>query len=135
MKISQKAKEAILLGGVCAIAYLAVYLFVSNGLFYICNIVTNSTDTVNYFNWVRYLLILTTPILAMKLFPEERKNKTDQLLITAPVSITGMVMGKFLAAYTLYIIGIIPTIFNMLFRLKNATWKPVLFSFFSIKSP
>lgn len=96
-------------------AYLAVYLFVSNGLFYICNIVTNSTDTVNYFNWVRYLLILTTPILAMKLFPEERKNKTDQILITAPVSITGMVMGKFLAAYTLYIIGIIPTVFNMLF--------------------
>lgn len=96
-------------------AYIAVYLFVANGLFYLCNIASNSTDTVSYFNWVRYALIITIPILAMKLFPEERKNKTDQILITAPVSITGMVMGKFLAAYAIYVIGIIPTVFNMLF--------------------
>ena len=38
----------------------------------------------------------------MKLFCEERKQKTEQLLLTAPVSITGMVFGKFLAALTMF---------------------------------
>jgi ABC-2 type transport system permease protein len=96
-------------------AYLAIFLAVSNMIFYFTNIASNTTDTTNYFGWVRYVLIIVIPILAMKLFPEERKNKTDQNLITAPISITGMVMGKFLAAYALYVIGLIPTLINMFF--------------------
>ena len=39
----------------------------------------------------------------MKSFSEEKRAKTEQLLLTAPVSITGMVMAKFLACYTMYI--------------------------------
>jgi ABC-2 type transport system permease protein len=38
----------------------------------------------------------------MKSFSDERKTKTEQLLLTSPVSITGMVMGKFLAAFTMF---------------------------------
>ena len=51
----------------------------------------------------------------MKLFPEERKNKTDQILITAPVSIFRIVMGKFLAAYAIFAIGLLPTVIDMIF--------------------
>jgi ABC-2 type transport system permease protein len=38
----------------------------------------------------------------MRLMSEERKTKTEQLLLTAPVSLSGMVFAKFLAAYTLF---------------------------------
>jgi len=42
------------------------------------------------------------PLLTMKSFSDERKTKTEQLLLTAPVSITSMVIGKFLAAFTMF---------------------------------
>lgn len=96
-------------------SYLFIFALVTGFVFWSNNIIGSSTDTLNYFAWTRYLLIITIPLLAMKLFPEERKNKTDQILITAPVSITGMVMGKFLAAYAMFLIGLIPTVANMLF--------------------
>ena len=40
--------------------------------------------------------------LTMRLFSEERKYKTDQILLTSPVNITPLVMGKFLSALTVY---------------------------------
>ena len=64
-------------------------------------------------------MVLVIPILTMKLFPEERKNKTDQILITAPISITKMVMGKFFAAYTMFGISLIPSVFAMGFLCVN----------------
>ncbi len=96
-------------------SYLFIFTLITGYLFWANNITAASTDTLNYFAWIRYILIITIPLLAMKLFPEERKNKTDQILITAPVSITGMVMGKFLAAYTMFAIGLVPSIVNMIF--------------------
>lgn len=43
------------------------------------------------------MLILVVPLLTMRSFSEERKNKTDQLLLTSPVTLTDIVLGKFLA--------------------------------------
>lgn len=96
-------------------SYLFIFALVTGYIFFASNITLGSTDTLSYFAWIRYILIVTIPLLAMKLFPEERKNKTDQILITAPVSISKMVLGKFLAAYTMFVIGLLPTIINMIF--------------------
>lgn len=96
-------------------SYLFFFALVTGFIFYTSNIASGSTDTINYFAWIRYLLIIVVPLLAMKLFPEERKNKTDQILVTAPVNISGIVMGKFLAAYTMFLIGLVPTVINMIF--------------------
>ena len=96
-------------------SYLFLFLLVTNYVFFANNLAAASTDTLNYFAWIRYILIITIPLLAMKLFPEERKNKTDQILITAPVSITGVVMGKFLAAYVMFVIGLVPSLINIAF--------------------
>lgn len=52
------------------------------------------------FTW----LMLFLPALTMRSLSEDRKNKTDQALITAPVSVTGIVWGKFLAAFCIYLI-------------------------------
>ena len=53
------------------------------------------------FTWCMLFL----PSLTMKMLSEERKNKTDQALITAPVSVTAIVWGKFLAAFGVYFIA------------------------------
>lgn len=46
------------------------------------------------------ILMFTIPILTMKSIAEDRKAKTDQMLMTAPVSLTSIVMGKYLAMLT-----------------------------------
>lgn len=50
------------------------------------------------------IMLLAVPVLTMKSFAEERKSKTDQMLLTAPVSLTGIVMGKYLAMMTVFAI-------------------------------
>ena len=64
---------------------------------------TPTADTSFYFLIMIFALMIMLPILTMKSFSEERKTKTEQLLLTAPVSITSMVMAKFLAAYTMFV--------------------------------
>ena len=44
-----------------------------------------------------FVMLLTAPILTMRIFSEERKNKTDQLIMTAPVSTIKIVLGKYFA--------------------------------------
>jgi len=54
------------------------------------------------------------PILTMRLFSEEARHKTDQLLFTSPLTVTQIVMGKFLAAFTVFMLA---TGITMLFPL------------------
>ena len=52
-------------------------------------------------NSVTILFMLTVPILTMRIIAEERRSKTDQLILTAPVTVGRIVMGKFLALTTI----------------------------------
>lgn len=99
--------------------YLFLYLIIAGACFSLFNLANYSSDVSYYFYFSCYIMILVIPILTMKLFPEERKNKTDQILITAPISITQMVLGKFFAAYTMFLISLIPSIFCMGFLALN----------------
>ena len=49
-----------------------------------------------------YILIVAVPLLTMRSFAEERKNKTDQLLLSSPVRLSGVVLGKYFAMVTVY---------------------------------
>ena len=49
---------------------------------------------------VGFIYILIVPILTMRVFAEERRQKTDQILLTSPVSVVKIVMGKYLAMIT-----------------------------------
>ena len=53
-----------------------------------------------------FILLLTTPILAMRILAEEKKQKTDQLILTAPVSVGGIVVGKFMAMATIFAVPV-----------------------------
>jgi ABC-2 type transport system permease protein len=51
---------------------------------------------------ITFIFLIVVPILTMKLLAEESRQKTDQLLLTSPLSLTGIVLGKYLAAQTIF---------------------------------
>lgn len=55
---------------------------------------------------VLFLFMLSVPVLTMRILAEERRNKTDQLILTAPVGVGSIVVGKFLALLTIFVIPV-----------------------------
>ena len=82
--------------------FMAVFLAVSGFCFSITTLQSQSSDVSTYFQFLMFAYIVIIPLLTMKTFAEERRTRTEQLLLTAPVSLTGMVMAKFLAAFTMF---------------------------------
>ena len=89
-----------------AIGYivLAVFYFFSGLFFYMYCLLSNTTSMSYVFLSMLMIVMLVIPIITMKSFSEERKQKTDQALLTAPISLTEMVLGKFFGAFLLYCI-------------------------------
>ena len=89
-----------------AIGYivLAVFYFFSGLFFYMYCLLSNTTSMSYVFLSMLMVVMLVIPIITMKSFSEERKQKTDQALLTAPISLTEMVLGKFFGAFLLYCI-------------------------------
>ena len=94
--------------------YLGVFLVFSALLCCYTTIISGSYDTASYFTLLIAAFIVLIPLLTMRLFAEERKLRTEQLLLTAPVSITGMVLGKYFAALTLFAGGVLLSCLNFL---------------------
>lgn len=94
--------------------YLGVFLAFSALLCCYTTIVSASYSTSQYFIFLVFALIILVPILTMRLFAEERKLRTEQLLLTAPVTLTGMVLGKYFAALTMYVAGVLLSCVNFL---------------------
>ncbi len=70
-------------------------------------------------------LILLIPIITMRLLAEEKANKTDQLLLTAPVKVSQIVMGKFFAAFCVFLISVLTT---LPYLFVAAKWGVVVYS-------
>ena len=94
--------------------YLGVFLAFSAFLCCYTTIVSGSYSTATYFVGLVLSFIVLIPLLTMRLFAEERKMKTEQLLLTSPVSITGMVMGKYFAALTIFGGGVLVSAVNFI---------------------
>lgn len=86
--------------------YIAVYLAVSGFLFSYFTmqnaLSASKTDLGMYFTVLIFVFSIIIPLLTMKSLSEERRAKTEQLLLTAPVSLPSMIVAKFLAAYTMF---------------------------------
>ena len=80
--------------------FMGVFLTLSGLLFYLYNLQNLSGDLLTFLSQLTLLVMLLCPLLTMRLICEERQKKTDQLLLTSPVSLGSMVMGKYLAAAT-----------------------------------
>ncbi len=82
--------------------FIGFFLFASSLLFMSSNIQANSSNLKGLFSDMIFIQIFLIPILTMRLLSEEKNSKTDQLLLTAPVSITQIVLGKLFAAFSVY---------------------------------
>lgn len=91
-----------------------VFLLVSSIMFLLTILQQRSGDLPTFVGEMSYLWMLLSPVLTMKLLAEERQKKTDQLLLTSPVSLTGIVIGKYLAALTLLLATVALTFFFVL---------------------
>ena len=94
--------------------YAGVFLAVSALICCYTTLVSKTYDTSSYFTFIIFSFIVLIPLLTMKLFAEEKKLRTEQLLMTAPVSIWGMVLGKFFAAFTLFVASVLASCINFL---------------------
>ena len=88
--------------GVIGYAVLVIYLAIAGILFSYTTMFSMSSDVTAYFTLMLIFSAVVLPLLTMKSFSEERKTKTEQLILTAPISLPAMVFGKFLASYTVF---------------------------------
>ena len=94
--------------------FIAAFLIVTNLVFLLTNLLTGSNAIGTVYTVILYILMVIVPILTMRTFSEDYKQRTDQLLLTSPVKASGIVMGKFLAAYTVYVIALVFTVIYVL---------------------
>jgi ABC-2 type transport system permease protein len=94
--------------------FVSVYLIASALIFSYTTFKAKSYSTSSYFSLMIVAFIILIPLLTMRLFSEERKQKTEQMLMTAPVTITGMVLGKFFAAFTVYLGSLAVSLVNFI---------------------
>ena len=83
--------------------FIAVFLALNSFIFSLFTLMAGDDSSVGtYFMIVMFIFIILVPLLTMKSFSEERKMRTEQLLLTSPISLMGMVFAKFLAAFTMF---------------------------------
>ena len=84
--------------------FIGLFLIMFSIFFYVDVFQYASTNFEYIFYSGATILTFITPILTMRTIAEERKNGTEQLLLTSPLSITKMVLGKFIAATIIVVI-------------------------------
>lgn len=102
--------------------FCGMFLVVSGLVFSQTTLMMQSTSSVGeYFIWMMCIFAILLPLLTMKLFSEERKSRTEQILLTSPVSILGIVLGKYLAAMTVFAATFLVNSFNFVLLFKYGT--------------
>lgn len=91
--------------------YVAAMFAVMGVYFYLSNILVGYPTISYMLQMAVFLIVFTIPILTMRSLSEERKNKTDQLILTAPVTVGKIVLGKYLALVTVFAVPLV--IFGM----------------------
>jgi ABC-2 type transport system permease protein len=87
------------------IAYIIILaMFIYPSIYFITyNIGPGLAETATVFSSAFSIMIILMPLLTMRLFTEERRQKTDQCLLCAPISLPSIVFGKILAACTVFL--------------------------------
>ena len=107
--------------------FLAIFYAFSGLFFYLFSLSVGSTDISSVFLMMFIVLMVFVPLLTMRLLSEDKKQKTDQLILTAPVSLLSIVMGKFLAAYAIFAIGVavMPVYGFVMSTFATVSWLPI----------
>ncbi len=114
---------------------LAVIFAFSGFMFYNSNLISGSPDLRGVYDGLfSIILLLVLPILTMRLMSEDKRQKTDQALLTAPVSLTGIVVGKFLAALAVFALAMsITLVYALIIALRvTPDWMVILGNYIGI---
>ena len=108
--------------------FVGVMFLFTGYFFFAYNLYGNTTDMRGIFSTLFTVVLFLIPILTMRLMSEDKKLKTDQLLLTSPISRTALVLGKYLAAVCVYLLSIMSTmvVAVVISRLAEPEW-PVIF--------
>lgn len=79
--------------------FVAVYYLFSGLFLFLFTLSYQSANMESVYIGMFFVMMIMIPILTMRLMAEENRQKTDQLLLTSPVSLPRLVMGKFLSAF------------------------------------
>ena len=84
--------------------FMGSFLFFAGLFFTLNNLMSMNSDYNSVLSNITFIFLLVVPILTMRLMAEETKQKTDQLLLTSPISLTSIVLGKYLAAVSVFLL-------------------------------
>lgn len=115
--------------------FLAVVLFLTGLYTTVYNFLQGSVYLTDMLVSCRILFMMAIPVLTMRILAEERKNKTDQLILTAPVGVWKIVLGKYLALETVFaipcaVISLYPVLFSRYGTIPYAENYVALLGFF-----
>lgn len=94
--------------------FMGIFLLASGFIFGLTTLQSQTSDVSEYFQIMIFAYVIVVPLLTMRSLSEERRARTEQLLLTSPLRLTSLVGAKFLAAYTMYLITAIISAFYMI---------------------
>lgn len=86
--------------------FLSVFLLVSGILFSMQMVFPGNSNYPQFLTGLLFIYLFVVPLLTMRIFTDERRMQTDQLLLTGPATLPSVVLGKYLAALTVFLITI-----------------------------
>ena len=86
--------------------FLAVFYAFSGLFLWMTCLTAGLADMGSTFLWMFFIMMILIPVLTMRTMADDKRQKTDQLTLTAPISLFGLVMGKFLAAFLIFLLGV-----------------------------
>lgn len=89
--------------------FMGAFLGIGGIFFALINLFGRSPDFTSTLGNITFIFLLTVPILTMRLLSEDRNKKTDQLLLTSPLSLSGIVLGKYFAAVFVFLASLLIT--------------------------
>jgi len=89
--------------------FMIVFLLCSGIMFTIQNIFSLNSDFSSMLNTLIFIYLIVVPLLTMRIFTDEKRLKTDQMLLTSPTPLGEIVGGKFLAALLLFFLTLLIT--------------------------
>ncbi len=104
--------------------FLAIFVLVNSFIFVLRDLLPFSGDITQYFKAVVPLMMFLIPMLTMRSFAEENRQRTDVLLYTSPVSRGAIVLGKFFAAETVFLAGMAVTLVFPLVLAAGGSFQP-----------
>ena len=85
---------------------LAAFWALAGWYFYASVLMTATAELRNVYNAMGTISIFLIPMMTMRLFSEDKRLKTDQALLTAPISLWELILGKFLSSMCIYAINV-----------------------------